>query len=226
LFGVVIVTLCPAGSTQPVAASGVLALGAAATQIVCDIRLTNVTRRWSPAGCPPAGWPAAAEEGGSAAAGTVGEWVADGRVCVAVAVAAPGCGDAGLPAVRAVAGPADPVPVVAAAVCVTTAVARSCPPGALGPRPAQPAVNVTAASVAAHAIARACQAQRLLLLPFPRLPRPACQPNLTRVLPAQVLAPVPETVRVPPDNRFLCRVFRYLRARVVSPSCDANSSRG
>ena len=45
LFGVVIVTLCPAGSIQPVAASGVLALGAAAIQIVCDIWLTNVTRR-------------------------------------------------------------------------------------------------------------------------------------------------------------------------------------
>jgi hypothetical protein len=34
LFGVVIVMLCPAGSTQPVAASGVFALGAAGTQIV------------------------------------------------------------------------------------------------------------------------------------------------------------------------------------------------
>ena len=68
LFGVVIVTLCPAGSTQPVAASGVFALGAAATQIVCAIWLTNVTRRRS-----PAGWPAAPEGGGSGAAGAVGE---------------------------------------------------------------------------------------------------------------------------------------------------------
>src|ERR1700753_3538454 len=78
LFGVVIVTLCPGGRTQPVAASGVLALGAAATQIVWAIWLTNVTRRWSPggwspAGGAPAGWPATAELGGSAAAGTVGE---------------------------------------------------------------------------------------------------------------------------------------------------------
>src|ERR1700761_7428482 len=48
LFGVVIVTLCPGGSTQPLAASGVLALGAAATQIVGAIWLTNVTRRWPP----------------------------------------------------------------------------------------------------------------------------------------------------------------------------------
>ena len=60
LFGVVIVTLCPTGSTQPVAASGVLAFGAAATQIVCRIRLTNVTRRREPA---------APEGGGSEAAG-------------------------------------------------------------------------------------------------------------------------------------------------------------
>src|ERR1700733_14475245 len=54
------VTLCPAGSTQPVAASGVAGLGAAATQIVCDILLTNVTRRREPA---------APEGGGSEAAG-------------------------------------------------------------------------------------------------------------------------------------------------------------
>jgi len=45
-FGVLMVTLCPGSSTQPVAASGVLALGAAATQMVCGIWLTNVTRRW------------------------------------------------------------------------------------------------------------------------------------------------------------------------------------
>src|ERR1700733_10282466 len=73
LFGVVMVTLCPAGSTQPVAASGVLALGAAATQIVCDIRLTNVTRRWFPDGWPADDWPAAPEGGGPEAAGSAGE---------------------------------------------------------------------------------------------------------------------------------------------------------
>src|ERR1700721_3611 len=60
LFGVVMVTLCPAASTQPVAASGVAGLGAAATQTVCDILLTNVTRRREPA---------APEGGGSEAAG-------------------------------------------------------------------------------------------------------------------------------------------------------------
>ena len=68
LFGVVMVTLCPAGSTQPVAASGVLGLGAAATQIVCDIWLTNVTRRRlaGGGGAPAAGGP---RGGGSEAAG-------------------------------------------------------------------------------------------------------------------------------------------------------------
>ena len=68
VLGVVIVTLCRAGSSQPVAVSGVFALGAAATQIVCVIWLTNVTRRW-----PPAGWPTAPEGGGTGAAGAVRE---------------------------------------------------------------------------------------------------------------------------------------------------------
>jgi hypothetical protein len=45
LFGAVIVTLWPAGSTQPVADSGELALGAAATQIVSAMWLVKVTRR-------------------------------------------------------------------------------------------------------------------------------------------------------------------------------------
>jgi hypothetical protein len=67
LFGVVIVTLCPAGVTQSVAASGVFAFGAAATQMVCDIWSTNVTQRWSPTGRP-----AAPEGGCSEAAGAVG----------------------------------------------------------------------------------------------------------------------------------------------------------
>src|ERR1700744_4289128 len=75
LFGVVIVTLCPGGSTQPVAASGVLALGAAATQIVWAIWLTNVTRRWSPAGWSPApalGGSAGARGGGGGGGGGPG----------------------------------------------------------------------------------------------------------------------------------------------------------
>src|ERR1700761_343144 len=47
-------TLCPTGSTQPVAASGCALSGEAATQIVWDTRLTNVTTRL-PAGATTAG---------------------------------------------------------------------------------------------------------------------------------------------------------------------------
>ena len=86
LFGVVMVTLWPAGSTQPVAASGEVALGAAATQIVCDILLTNVTRRW----------PAAPAGGGEAeAAGSVGEAAARGWPCARRGVARRGLADGG-----------------------------------------------------------------------------------------------------------------------------------
>src|SRR6516225_42391 len=91
LFGVVIVTLCPAGSTQPVAASGVLALGAAATQIVCDIWLTNVTRRWL-----PDRWPAASVGGGAEAAGACWEAVPLVAVPAGAGVAAPGRRDGGI----------------------------------------------------------------------------------------------------------------------------------
>src|ERR1700743_602524 len=58
LFGVVIVTLWPTGRNQPVAVSGVVALGAAATQMVCAVLFTKVTRRW----------PAAPDGGGAEAA--------------------------------------------------------------------------------------------------------------------------------------------------------------
>src|SRR5580692_8166887 len=143
LFGVVIVTLCPAGSTQPVAASGVVALGAAATQIVCAMSLTNVTRRWS-----PAGWPAAPEGGGLGAAGAVGEPVlcptdpaGDGvppagvsaGIRASVGLALPGSGDGRRVAVRpAAVGLSDPFPGVAVAPAVT----ELCPPAALVPRAA------------------------------------------------------------------------------------------
>src|SRR6202161_159391 len=98
LFGVVMVTLCPAGSTQPVAASGVAELGAAATQIVCDIRLTNVTRRREPAGPEGGGSEAAgAEEAEEAEAAGVAEGMRASvgvaerplGVCVAFAEVAP-----------------------------------------------------------------------------------------------------------------------------------------
>jgi hypothetical protein len=65
LFGVLIVTLFPGGSTQPLAASGVLGLGAAATQMVSFVRLTNVTSRRLE--------PAAPEGSGLGAAGAAGE---------------------------------------------------------------------------------------------------------------------------------------------------------
>ena len=52
--GTVIVTLCPTGRTQPVAASGCLASGAAATQIVWLVLLTNVTSRAPPDAAGPA----------------------------------------------------------------------------------------------------------------------------------------------------------------------------
>src|SRR5579871_3069923 len=74
LLGAVMVTLCPAGRTQPVAASGEVALGAAATQMVCAMWLTNVTRRW----------PAAPDGGGAEAAGSVGEVAGADGVAVAV----------------------------------------------------------------------------------------------------------------------------------------------
>jgi hypothetical protein len=102
-----------------------------------------------------------------------------------VGAALSGCGDdrrgaAGAPG-AAVAGIDDPSPVTAAAMGVP----GPCPPAALVLRAAHPAVKVTAVSAAAHANALACQARRL---PFPRLPRPACPPNLTRDLPAHVLS--------------------------------------
>jgi hypothetical protein len=197
------VTLCPAGSTQPVAASGVFAFGAAATQMVCDIWLTNVTRRWS-----PAGWPAAPEGGGSEAAGAVGE----GRPSAAdpvdagitgdagdrVAVVLRECGDGRSVAVcvTAAAGLDDPFPAVA----VPGAVTGACPPVALVPRAAQPAVKVIAVSAAAVKNARAHQARRLA---FPRLPRPACPPILTRALPVRVRFCAGRRAAVVADNRFL-----------------------
>jgi hypothetical protein len=162
------VTLCPAGSTQPVAASGEVALGAAATQIVCDILLTNVTRRW----------PAAPAEGGTEAAGSVGEAAAraaavdDGGAAgeAVPGFAVPGFAVAGADRAAAdrdaapVAGwPAVPVPPAAPAVA--TAVTGSVPLAAPLPRPAQPAVKVTAASAAAMAKARARHGR----LPFPGL---------------------------------------------------------
>jgi hypothetical protein len=176
LFGVVMVTLCPAGSTQPVAASGVAALGAAATQIVCDIWLTNVTRRREPA---------APEGGGSEAAGA-GDGEEDGLgegilASVGVAERALGVGVAALTAV-APASTVDGVPD--AARCPPAAAAV---PALFAPSAAQPAVSMMALSSAEVVMsARDHRARRRL--PF-RLP---FRPNITSVLPA-CIGSVPET---------------------------------
>jgi hypothetical protein len=222
LFGVVIVTLCPAGSTQPVASSGEVALGAAATQMVCDMSLTNVTSRRS-----PDGWPAAPEGGGSEAAGTVEEVapVAAGAGCVPVADADVGSRASVGAAVRGAAAArfvADAAAAGAVEPAVAVAVTRPGPPAALVPNAAQPAVKVTAASAAASANARAGQVCRLAL---PRFPRPARTPSATGTLPLPIRS-LKETGGVTADNAFLCGIFRYPRPRVVSPSCDANSTRG
>ena len=162
------VTLCPAGSTQPVADSGEAALGAAATQIVCDIRLTKVTRRWSAA--PVGGGPEAAESVGES-----GGTVLAGDPCLRVTpasgdtVLAPGTvlaagtvvpsrasvGDAELDgpaagaAVAVAASPGEPAPAAAVAAGGTAAAPL--------PSPAQPAVNVTA--VTATTTSAACAAR-------------------------------------------------------------------
>jgi hypothetical protein len=89
----------------------------------------------------------------------------------------------------------DPPPVLAVARAVT----GFCPSAALVPRAAQPAVNVTAVSAAAVTNARACQARHL---PFPRVPRLACPPMLTRVLLRLFALYVRRLAMVPADNRF------------------------
>jgi hypothetical protein len=100
LLGVLIVTLWPGRSTQPVAASGVLGFGAAATQIVCDSLLTNVTAR---RGALAAGCDAAVTVAAVAAAG------------VAVTAVARGA------ALAPVTGPASPAVIAVSIAAVPTA---------------------------------------------------------------------------------------------------------
>jgi hypothetical protein len=155
-------------------------LGAAATQIVCDILLTNVTRRREPA---------APEGGGSEAAGAEeadeaeGLGVADG-IFASVGVAELGDG------LRVAFAAASPPPPTADEADAAAADAR-CPPAATVPAPpalvapsaAQPAVSVTApTSTAAFVSAPDHRARRRL--PF--------RPNITSVLPA-CIGSVPET---------------------------------
>src|SRR5580692_5933557 len=199
LFGVVIVTLCPAGSTHPVAASGVLGLGAAATQIVCDIWLTNVTRRREPAapeggGSEAAGAEEAGEDGlggGILASVGVAEWALWALgVCVAAfgAVAPSAAADAAADDARC--------PPAAAAV-----------PGLFAstvPRAAQPAVSMMALSSTEVVMsARDHRARRRLLfrLPF--------RPNITSILPACIRSRTGDARRRRRITHFVFRIFRY-----------------
>jgi hypothetical protein len=92
------VTLCPTGRTQPVAASGCLASGAAAAQIVWVVLLTNVTSRAPIAAdeaaevAPAVGWDrvgvadarrAGAEERAVAGLVAVAGWLGDAGLAVA-----------------------------------------------------------------------------------------------------------------------------------------------
>jgi hypothetical protein len=168
------VTLCPAGSTQPVAASGVAELGAAATQIVCDIWLTNVTRRREPAAPEGGGAEAAGAEEAEAAG------VAEG-ILASVGAAERALGDGvGVAAFAAVAP---------SAAVDGAAVAGRGPPGAaavpapFAPNAAQPDVSMMAPSSTA-VVVRAPDDRARRRLPF--------RPNITSVLPA-CIGSVPET---------------------------------
>ena len=198
LFGVLIVTLCPGRSVQPVVASGVLGLGAAATQIVCDISLTNVTLRRGALATAALTDEAAAEEvpaeevaadeiaADEIAADEIAadEIAADG-VATREAVAESGRGDkdAGVPVIRTTVGEEAAAPVSADVPLPASCVALTAPPAA-----AQPAAAVTAASTAAVPIALAISALVSRLgrrLPFPL--------NITGILPCVGSLPLSET---------------------------------
>jgi hypothetical protein len=142
----------------------------------------------------------------------------DAGIRATVGAAVPGLADARFVVGAMAVAEVDPLPAVAAAV----AVAGSGPPAALVPKAAQPAVKVTAASAAVSANVRARQACRLPLSSFPRPARP---PSRTCALPMPIRSRR-ETAGEAADNGFLCEIFRYPRPPVVSPSCDANSTRG
>src|ERR1700761_93693 len=102
-------TLCPTGSTQPVAVSGWALSGEAATQIVWDTRLTNVTTRL-PAGATTAG-PAADPAGAvvrAAGGGAAGVAAGAGRA----RARGPAGGAAGGAIGGAAADGGDPAPVL------------------------------------------------------------------------------------------------------------------
>lgn len=137
------------------AASGVAGLGAAATQIVCDISLTNVTRRRGPLAAAALG--AAAAESACDDRADRDDW------------------DAGLSVIRTTVG--------AAAVWTAASAAAALPAGCVALAPpagtAQPEATVTAASTAAVPTALVISA--LVNRPGHRLP---CLLNVTGILPA------------------------------------------
>ena len=195
------VTLWPAGSTQPVAESGEVALGAAATQMVSAMWLTNVTRRW----------PAAPEGGGGSteAAGSVGEGDASGAVLAEVfgVADAPGWADApGVPADREALAPAlrdsalpvlalpavdppglAPMVAVAALAAVRGAARVAAVPPVPVPSAAQPAVSAnTASTAAARTVAARTVVASTVAASVPRRPphpRPRFAPNIVRITP-------------------------------------------
>ncbi len=188
LFGVVMVTLCPAGSTQPVAASGVAGLGAAATQMVCDILLTNVTRRREPA---------APEGGGSEAAGAEEAEEAEERrtdvaegILASVGVAERALGD-GVAVITADWLAAVPV----AAFAVAAGALAEAAPAPFVPRAAQPAVSMMALSSAAVVSAPDNRVRR----------RPPFRPNSAehhQRPPCVHVAPYRRRAAAPADNTF------------------------
>jgi hypothetical protein len=178
--------------------------------MVCDIWLTNVTRRREPA---------APEGGGSGAAGAEGGPEADdaaegsrARVGAAedpVGEAAPVAAGRLAAAAFAAAGVADePATADAAAVVGRWPTAVTAPPAPFEPKAAQPAVRVmTPSSTAAVVSAPDRRARRL---PF--------RPNITRVLPAWIRFRTGDARRRRQITHFGLRIFRYRGAGVVSPS--------
>jgi hypothetical protein len=154
-------------------------LGAAATQIVCDISLTNVTRRRGALAT------AALTDEVAADAAEAGE-AAPAEVATAEASAESGRGDRdeGVPVIRTTVGDAAAATPVSADVPLpASCVAVTAPPGA-----AQPAAAVTAANTAAAAITLAISA--LVSRPGRRLPFPL---NITGILPCVGSLPLWET---------------------------------
>ena len=196
------VTLCPAGSTQPVAASGVAGLGAAATQIVCDILLTNVTRRREPA---------APEGGGSEAAGAEeadDAGVAEG-IRASVGATERALGDGVRAAVfAAFAAVAPPSTDAAAADDGRCPPAAAAVPAPFAPRAAQPAVSMMALSSTAAVVgAPDHRALPPFTVPAEHHQRPPCVHWLR----------TGDARRGRPITHFVFRIFRYQQAWVVSP---------